>query len=177
MEQKLERLSAKYNVSLSAVKTLVEALQRGNCQAAQFNHPELGGMGQWMPNMVMVGDMFNHQLKATVDQLCRELVEFACNDAPSSAKAASSSQTSTTSWWQKAGITTVDTQGEQNTIAYAYSRAQHRLAIKQGERVTVYDTSGYVITGISQQQSSQHTHIVIHTQQGNITPDDLSSPS
>ena len=177
MDHKLEALSKKYNISLSAVKTLAEALQRGNCQAAQFNHPELGGMGQWMPNMVMVGDMFNHQLKATVDQLCRELVEFVCNDAPLSVKAASSSQTSTTSWWQKAGITTVDTQGEQNTVAYAYSRAQNRLAIKHGERVTVYDTSDYIITGVSQQQSSQHTRIIIHTVQGNITPDDLGSPS
>ena len=41
---------------------------------AQFNCPELGGSGQWMSGgMAMVGDMFNHGLKNTVDNLCAEL--------------------------------------------------------------------------------------------------------
>ena len=41
---------------------------------AQFNHPDLGGMGQWSQGgMIMVGDMFNHGLKAQVDALCNEL--------------------------------------------------------------------------------------------------------
>jgi hypothetical protein len=44
---------------------------------AQFDHRELGGAGQWMPGgMTMVGDMFNHGLKAKVDGLCSELSQI-----------------------------------------------------------------------------------------------------
>jgi hypothetical protein len=56
---------------------------------AQFNHPDLGGSGQWMQGgMTMVGDMFNYSLKATVDGLCSELNTLLANQqftpAPSS---------------------------------------------------------------------------------------------
>ena len=41
---------------------------------AQFNHPDLGGMGQWSGGgMIMIGDMFNQGLKHRVDALCNEL--------------------------------------------------------------------------------------------------------
>jgi hypothetical protein len=46
----------------------------GHGTMAQFDHPDLGGRGQWMPGgMVIVGDMFNQALKAIVDGLCTEL--------------------------------------------------------------------------------------------------------
>ena len=41
---------------------------------AQFNHPELGGMGQWLrTGMVMIGDMFDTSLKRCVSDLSTEL--------------------------------------------------------------------------------------------------------
>ena len=46
----------------------------GHGTMAQFNHPELGGMGQWTQSgMTMVGTLFDHGLKARVDALCTEL--------------------------------------------------------------------------------------------------------
>ena len=45
----VEKLAEKYGFSVAAVQTLATALQRGHGKQAQFNHPELGGMGQWMP--------------------------------------------------------------------------------------------------------------------------------
>ena len=43
----------------------------------EFDHRELGGAGQWMPGgMTMVGDMFNHGLKAKVDGLCSDLSQI-----------------------------------------------------------------------------------------------------
>ena len=57
--------------------TLLQALVNGNGMMAQFNHRELGGNGQWMlGGMTMVGDMFNHGLKAKVDGLCSELSQL-----------------------------------------------------------------------------------------------------
>jgi hypothetical protein len=73
-QQKITELAQRYGVSTEAVLTLFYALVHGHGTMAQFDHRELGGRGQWMQGgMVMVGDMFNQALKATVDGLCAEL--------------------------------------------------------------------------------------------------------
>ena len=70
----LEEVAARHGVSPAAAETLLVALVAGGGTQAQFNVPELGGMGQWSRGgMVMVGDMFNNALKARVDALCSEL--------------------------------------------------------------------------------------------------------
>lgn len=73
MQAKLRALAARYGVSLGAVEVLAAALKVSGGKLAQFNHPELGGMGQWMPSMIMLGDMFNVSLRARVDALATEL--------------------------------------------------------------------------------------------------------
>ena len=73
-QQHVTALAQRYGVSTAAVVTLLQALRHGHGTMAQFDHPELGGRGQWMPGgMVMVGDRFNHALKAMVDGLCTDL--------------------------------------------------------------------------------------------------------
>lgn len=73
-QAKLAEIAARHGVSPDAAAALLAALIRGGGTMAQFNHPELGGSGQWMQGgMTMVGDMFNTRLKATVDGLCGEL--------------------------------------------------------------------------------------------------------
>jgi Short C-terminal domain len=73
-QQQVTELAQRYGVSIDAVMTLLRALVHGKGTMAQFEHRELGGRGQWMPGgMVMIGDMFNHALKTTVDGLCTEL--------------------------------------------------------------------------------------------------------
>jgi hypothetical protein len=68
--QKINDLAQHYGVSADAVMTLLQALLNSKGTMAQFDHRELGGAGQWMPGgMTMVGDMFNHGLKAKVDGL------------------------------------------------------------------------------------------------------------
>mgnify|MGYP002653990854 CR=1 FL=1 len=70
----LQAIADRYRVSLDAVRHLVQALEAGHGRMAQFNHPELGGFGQWSgAGMTMIGDMFNAELKARVDALCTAL--------------------------------------------------------------------------------------------------------
>ena len=75
--QKIDELAQHYSVSADAVMALLQSLLNGNGAMAQFNHRELGGGGQWMRGgMTMVGDMFNHGLKAKVEGLCSELSQL-----------------------------------------------------------------------------------------------------
>lgn len=75
--QKINDLARQYGVSADAVMALLQALVNSNGTMAQFDHRELGGAGQWMAGgMTMVGDMFNHGLKAKVDGLCSELSQI-----------------------------------------------------------------------------------------------------
>ena len=70
-------VATRHGVSLDVALTLLGALAQGNGRQAQFNHPELGGMGQWsLGGMIMIGDMFNQGLKHRVDALCNELADF-----------------------------------------------------------------------------------------------------
>lgn len=72
--QNIVNIANRYGISVNAVSNLTHTLMRSNGAMAQFNIPELGGGGQWMQGvMTMVGDMFNNQLKATVDGLCIQI--------------------------------------------------------------------------------------------------------
>jgi len=67
-------LSMRYGFSTDAVTHMLFAVLNGNGTMAQFNHPEFAGSGQWMQGgMIMLGDMFNHGLKGSVDGICNEL--------------------------------------------------------------------------------------------------------
>jgi hypothetical protein len=69
----IDDLAARHGFSPAAVEAAAAALRRSGGSQAQFSHPDLGGTGQWMPGMLMIGDMFNNQLKGRVDSLFGEL--------------------------------------------------------------------------------------------------------
>ena len=151
----LQGIADRHGVSLDAVRHLVRALEGGHGRMAQFNHPDLGGFGQWSSGgMTMIGDMFNAGLKARVDAVCTELaaaLPASGWSAPSGAPSGLSSGSSThrgwpTDWGSPA------TSGSQNGMRYAFFPAQRRLAIETDGRVALYDTGEHVITGVSQQQ-------------------------
>ena len=86
-------LACRHGVSSDAVAALLYALELGNGTQAQFNHPDLGGMGQWSQGgMIMVGDMFNQGLKYRVDALCNEIATLLRSQPPLHRPVASSSQ-------------------------------------------------------------------------------------
>jgi hypothetical protein len=182
-QQKINEIAQRYGVSVDAVMTLLEALIRGQGTMAQFNHPDLGGSGQWMQGgMTMVGDMFNYGLKAKVDGLCSELARLLAHQplfsAPSSGQMQSQSQgagwpaggaampgsgqvslfvpepsTASAGWWP-ADLGSPAATGSQNGLRYAYFPGKRRLAVEVNGQVRVYDTLDHQISGVSQQQGA-----------------------
>src|ERR1700722_8460661 len=85
----LDDVAGRHEMSLDAVVALFRALVEGNGRQAQFNHPDLGGMGQWSQGgMIMIGDMFNQSLRHRVDALCNELADLMRSRPPVGAEGA-----------------------------------------------------------------------------------------
>ncbi|TNC14300.1 SHOCT domain-containing protein [Methylobacterium terricola] len=181
----LDAIAARHGVGLDAVRHLLDALARGHGRMAQFNHPDLGGMGQWSAGgMTMIGDMFNSGLKARVVALCDELAPLA-GDRPAESRGSSgqqswgqqswgqgfSSQGFGGSWWPE-GLGHPATSGSQNDARYAFFPEARRLAIETGGRVTLYDTGDHQIGGVSQQQGSSYT-LSFTSQHGPVRLDEL----
>lgn len=158
--QAIEELARRYYVSVDAVMTLLQAVINGGGTMAQFSHPDLGGSGQWMQGgMTMVGDMFNHSLKAKVDQLCSELAGLAATQtlfappAPGQQPGhASLSVAAMGSNWWPADLGSPSSTGSQNNVRYAVFPSAQRLVIEINGQTTVYDTMNHQIGGVSQQQ-------------------------
>ncbi|MCJ2084678.1 SHOCT domain-containing protein [Methylobacterium sp. E-005] len=148
----LQSIADRHGVGLDAVRHLVRALERGHGTMAQFDHPDLGGMGQWFSGgMVMVGRMFDDGLKARVDALCTELA--ASLPASGFAEAAPAAQRGGGEWWP-ADLGAPASTGSQNGMRYAYFPNRQRLAVESGSGVAVYDTAEHRITGVSQSNGS-----------------------
>ncbi len=144
------RLAERHQVSPEAVKALVEAFRRGSSQLAQFNQPDLGGMGQYMGGgALMIGDMFNDQLKAKVRALCEDVAKL---DWTEDVKPGASPDKEKSSWWS-AELGSPSSVGSQNHSRYAFFPGARRLVIDDGREVAVYDTQDQVIVGAGQQQS------------------------
>ena len=145
----LQTVADRHGVSLDAVRHLLRALERGQGRMAQFDHPDLGGMGQWFSGgMVMVGRMFDDGLKARVDALCNDLAA-ALPAAGFSGAAAPESGRGGGEWWP-GGLGSPASAGSQDGMRYAYFPDTRRLAIESGTGIALYDTGEHHISGVSQ---------------------------
>ncbi|RFB81628.1 SHOCT domain-containing protein [Methylovirgula sp. 4M-Z18] len=170
----LGAIAERYGVSLGAVEHLLMAMIAGQATQAQFNHPDLGGMGQWSQGgMIMIGDMFNNALKANVAGMCSELAALVRGMDLPGPQTSHQSQSqyqgqgggvslfvpgalSAGNWWPEELGNPAST-GAQNNLRYAFFPDARRLAIDLGGRVTVYDTKDHRIGGFSQQQSGDQS--------------------
>jgi hypothetical protein len=168
-EKLVSDVACRYGASHEAVSLMLESILRGNGTMAQFNINELGGCGQWMRGgMTMVGDMFNYQLKSRVDGICGELSSAVVDQnlqvvppppplksgvGPSGHVSSGQAASQWNQWWP-AELGAPNTSGSQNQYRYAYFAGPRRLAISDGQAVTVYDTLDHNIGGVSQQQGS-----------------------
>ncbi len=221
----VNELAQRYGFSQDAVLHMTFAMLKGRGGMAQFNHPEFAGSGQWMNGgMMMLGDMFNHGLKARVDGLCRELAVAIASQpelfprgsfqsqsqsgggqqvlvgaaalqqqassgggqqmqvnggmapmgsmAPMAPMGFGSGPLFTTdprdSWWPPE-LGSPSSSGAQNEVRYAYFPTVGRLAVEVNGQVSVYDTSGHQIAGISSQQQSDGGGLLFSTADGSIS--------
>lgn len=177
VQQEVKTLAQKYALSENAVMTLVQALITGHYTMAQFDHPELGGNGQWMQGgMTMIGDMFNQSLKATVEGLCTELSLFLSNQSTviqptATGKPSQPVSQSSTDWWPN-DLGTPSATGAQNQMRYAYFAQNKRLALEVNGQISIYDTLDHQISGVSQQQGTQET-LAFTSQRGTFGISDL----
>lgn len=185
-------LSRRYGFSPDAVTHMLFAVLNGNGSMAQFNHPEFAGSGQWMQGgMMMLGDMFNYGLKNQVGSLCNEISNILVHQPGLLRSGSFQSQSQgggaqqhqahgapmgasslfvpdpDQNWWPHEHGSPSST-GSQNNIQYAYFPNSHRLAVKTGADVWVYDTLDHQIGGFSQQQG-QGSSISFSSQYGTVS--------
>ncbi len=195
-------LARDYGFSQDAVIHMMRAMLRGRGGMAQFDHPEFAGSGQWMRGgMLMIGDMFNHSLKARVDGLCQAIAQRLGSLQLQPASAGSFQAQSSGGWaaassmapmgpmggatgplfvadprdtWWPAELGTPSAVGSQNDMSYAFFPAAGRLAIQSNGQVSVYDTGHHQIAGVSQQQGSGGA-VVFATPGGTVSLSSLTS--
>jgi hypothetical protein len=168
MPDNISEIAQRHGFTADAARAVAEALRYGGGRMAQFNHPELGGMGQWVAGgMLMIGDMFNNGLKARVDALCRDLAA-----SPGPIPAAAEQQPGQTRNWWPDGLGNPSATGAQNDMRYACFPDQRRLAVMRDGLVRVYDTGDHRIGGFSQQQSGTQS-LTFTSQIGPVRLEDL----
>lgn len=176
-EQAIKELAQRYGVSVDAVRTLLYAVATGGGTLAQFNHPELGGNGQWMSGgMTMVGDMFNYGLKATVSGLCSDLSSLLSSQqmfVPLPARSVIGGFIAPGNAWWPAELGSPSSSGGQNEARYAYFPQRQRLAILQNGQITLYDTLHHQIGGVQQQQGGYSGTLAFTSQFGTFGVDTL----
>lgn len=171
--QNICTVANRYGISTDSVANLAHAIISSNGSMAQFNIPELGGGGQWMQGgMTMVGDMFNNQLKATVDGLCVELSNLLHQGGLQYKPLPANKQQGgfQSNWWGDLGVP--NSTGSQNGMSYAIFNQIQRLAIQQNGEVTVFNTLDHMIGGVGQQQGGNYS-VTFTSQYGNVNLDTL----
>ena len=168
---KIQEIASKYRLSENAVLQMLHSVSLGGGSMAQFNIPELGGNGQWMKGgMTMVGDMFNFSLQGTVNNLCTELSQLinAQNIFEQPVKGSKGKDQNFGSWWPSE-FGSPSSSGGQNNMRYAYFPSPiDRLAVDLGGNVTIYNSAGYNVSGVSQQQSGFGFTLQFSSQRGYV---------
>lgn len=168
MPDNIAEIAERHGFSTDAARAIAEALRHGGGHMAQFNHPELGGMGQWAAGgMIMIGDMGNNALKARVDALCRDIAAI-----PGPVPAAAELEPTPDDRWWPPELGAPAAGGSQNDMRYACFPDKRRLAVRQDGQSRIYDTGEHRITGFAQQQSTTQT-LRFTSQSGVVRLEDL----
>ena len=126
----------------------------------------------------MVGDMFDHDLKAKLNALCTDLSSYLTESE--SADEGSANDDSHVSYrsagkrdeWFPVEFGLPSAVGSQNSLRYAVFPEKHRLVIDDGGSIETYDTGAHNIYGIAQAQSTDQT-LTFTSQDGLVRVSDL----
>ena len=178
--QQIRDLAHRHQLTEASALQLINGLLSTGGGQVQFNIPEFGGMGQWMPGMVMAGDLFNHGLKARVDRVCSDIAsqvregQLRPPAAPASVPGAGVSlHWSAPANWRPGDLGIPSSSGVQNNMRYAWFPGTRRLAVDLGGNVWVYDTGDHQIGGVGQQQSGSGMTLTFSSQHGVVRLSEL----
>ncbi|MBS0346741.1 MAG: SHOCT domain-containing protein [Proteobacteria bacterium] len=161
----IDEIASRHGFSGDAGRAAYSALRAGGFSQAQFSHPELGGMGQWMSGgMMMIGDMFNDGLKWRVGALLAELSQHR-EPEPAAATQGNFGFVQSGNWWPE-GFGSPASSGSQNDMAYAWFPNAAKLLVKLGTDVFAFDTGNLSIYGVQQQQGGGIASVVLNTSNG-----------
>jgi hypothetical protein len=191
-EDVIPHIAERYKVSVDAARQVERALRATGGRQAQFDHPDLGGGGQWQPGMVQIGRMHDDALRARVQGLCAEIAaivqgletsapEALERPAGTGAAGACAPLPAGESWWP-APLGHPASQGQQHGVRYAYFPDADRLLIQLAGQLCAYDTAGHRITGMAQQQGQAHgrgatSKLTFTGPEGEVRLDDLREVS
>lgn len=167
-EDRIAEVAAKHGFSREAAQALYAALARG--PMAQFDHPELGGLGQWMPGMIQIGKMFDAELKGRVASLAGDLealVRGGTTPGVSATMRPMEPMKPIEAWWPEE-FGRPNAAGGQDDVLYAYFAGLRRLVVRRGAQTTIYETGDHRIGGVSQQQGSDRRDVVFTSQHGPV---------
>jgi hypothetical protein len=166
-ESAIADIARRHGLSREAVLAMLLAVRAGGGTMAQFAIPELGGSGQWMRGgMTMVGDMFDHALKARVDALCNELAQLLATTTVFPASVTNSQLGIIHANWWPAELGVPSASGGQNEMRYAVFPGTRRLAIQINGATRVFDTGEHQIGGVQQQQGTGYRSVQFTSQFG-----------
>jgi hypothetical protein len=163
MPDPLQTIADQTGFSLGAITLLWTGLLATQGRQVQFNHPELGGLGQWQPGQTMIGDMFNGPLRARVEQACVALAQQVRLRPPAPLV------DNFMALYGEARFS-----GTQNGLRYAYFPQYQRLVVQQGEHLCKFNTAGYELFGVGQAgQNAGSPTLRFSTNRGNLNYDEL----
>lgn len=156
-DERVAALAERHGLSRGAVQALAEALRASRGGGAQWNHPDLGGMGQWSGGgMLQIGAMFDDQLKARVRATLEALAETGDLDAAHDPGRDDAEARTAGAWWP-AELGAPSSTGAQNAMRYACFPDRRRLVVEREGRTTIYDTGTRRLTGFAQAQGPAQT--------------------
>lgn len=149
-DDRIRSLAQKHGFEPQATEFMARTIERAEGTLAEWDHPGLGGLGEWIPGTTILHPR-NPPTEKRLDNLCLDLLAALKETGHATQPGAGADI-----WWPKTLGLSPDSTGSQNQVRYAYFADIQRLAVDRGDGqgVTVYDTGDHEIKGVSQPQSS-----------------------
>lgn len=168
-----QQLSNTHHVSVEAIQVLVRALVEGGYRSANFNHPELGGVGKWNGGDVILGDMSQEALRLKIWRIVQGLLPTLQQTIPPE-PIQEADATFVMPWWNDVTLREPVLKGMFESTTFGYFLEGARVVVKQSEHITHYDASGHLVTDLQMMSGARGQMVlVLQTLSGDIAVSDL----
>lgn len=194
--EKRRNLALKYGVTMTAIEALEAAIRAGRGKQARWNIDELGGVGHWQPGMTEISipdPEMRKRINALASELAKAIAEESIDKAADELggvmdKIMSKVENPFTEqrieqliaehddlpdWWPAPLGDKPFLRGIVGGARYAYFPGANRLAIRRGDTVILYDTTGHLISGFHARSEGETIRILMQTRKGEVDLESL----